>query len=124
MSEKDAFRFDYDAKKQEEIRKIRDKYIPKEADKLKLLKQLDRSVTRKGTIWSLIVGIVGTLVFGLGLCCVLLWKDTQLTNGILIGVIGLGMIAMAYPLYARITAKEKKRLAPQILALSEELLKS
>lgn len=50
MENKETFSYTYSAKQQEEIKKIREKYAPKEADKMEQLRRLDESVTRKGTV--------------------------------------------------------------------------
>ena len=71
MENKETFSYTYSAKQQEEIKKIREKYLPKEANKMEQLRRLDESVTRKGTVFSLVVGIIGTLVLGVGMCCCL-----------------------------------------------------
>lgn len=117
-----SFEYTYSAKQREEILKIRQKYLPKEENKLEQLRRLDESVTTKGTVVSLILGIISTLVFGIGLSCCLVWTSTLLIPGILIGAVGIVGIAMAYPVYERITAKERQRLAPEILRLTEELM--
>lgn len=118
-----SFEFTYSAPQQEEIRKIREKYLPREQDKMEQLRRLDRSVARKGTIWSLILGILGTLIFGAGLSCCLVWTGTLLIPGIVLGVVGVAVLAAAYPVYARLTEKERQRVAPEILRLTDELLK-
>lgn len=118
-----TFEYNYSAKRQAEIEAIQKKYLPQEDDKLEQLRALDRSVERSGTIASIIVGLVGALVFGTGMSLTLVWTDSLLISGIIVGVIGIALMGAAYPLYQRMTKREKKRLAPQILALSEELLK-
>ena len=118
---KDGFQFTYSAKEQEEVEKIKRKYMPKEEDKLETLRRLDRQVTQKGEIVSLILGIVGCLIMGGGMSMCMIWTATLLIPGILLGVMGIGVLAMAYPAYLKITEKEKERLAPQILALTEEI---
>lgn len=87
------------------------------------LRRLDRSATRKGMILSLTAGIAGCLVFGTGMCCTLLWQGRLFLRGILIGICGIAGIAGAWPLYFWITKKERKKLAPRILKLTEELMK-
>ena len=68
MSEKkDTFHFSYSAKQQEEIRKIREKYLPKEENKMEQLRRLDESTTRPGTIAAIIVGVIGALLLGVGM---------------------------------------------------------
>ena len=70
MSEKkDTFHFSYSAKQQEEIRKIREKYLPKEENKMEQLRRLDESATRPGTIAAIIVGVIGALLLCVGMSC-------------------------------------------------------
>jgi len=123
MQNKETFSYTYSAKQQEEIKKIREKYLPKEADKMEQLRRLDESVTRKGTIVSLVVGIIGTLVMGFGMSCCMVWTDTMLILGIIVGVVGIAALSAAYPLYNYVTKKEREKIAPEIIRLSDELMK-
>lgn len=118
-----SFEYTYSAEQQEEIARIRKKYLPKEEDKMELLRKLDRDVTKPGTIWSIVVGFVGCMLFGLGMCCVMVWAGSVFVLGIVIGVIGMALMGMAIPVYNKITAREREKIAPQILALTEELSK-
>lgn len=119
----DAFEYTYSAKQQEELEKIKRKYMPKEEDKMEQLRKLDRDVTQPGTIWSILIGIIGCLLLGIGMCCTMVWADRFFIPGIVIGVIGLAVVGLAYPVYVRVTEKQREKLAPQILALVEELSK-
>lgn len=121
---KDTFYYTYSAKQQEEIQNIRKKYLAREEDKMEKLRRLDRSATKKGAIISTVLGVVSCLLLGVGMCCTMVWMDRWFVPGIVIGVIGIIGVAAAYPLYARITKKEREKLAPQILKLTEELSKS
>ena len=85
------------------------------------LRRLDASVTEKGNLWSLIVGILSCLVLGVGMCCCLVWN--LFFSGIIIGIIGIAGVCLAYPLYNRITKTQREKVAPEIIALSDELLK-
>lgn len=119
----EVFEYTYSATMQEEVKKIREKYVQtsKEVDKLETLRRLDASVTRKGTVLSLILGTLGTLIFGTGMCCCLVWN--QFISGIFLGLIGLVGVSFAYPTYSFVTKKEREKIAPQILRLTEELMK-
>lgn len=119
----EAFHYTYSAREQEEIKRIRDKYIPKEKSRLEELKRLDESAERPGTAAGLILGIISTLVLGIGMCCTMVWTDTMLIPGIIIGMIGIAGILAAYPLYRHITKKRREKLAPEILRLADELRK-
>lgn len=120
---KEVFEYTYSAKQQEVVKRIREKYVqtPKEEDKLERLRRLDAGVTQKGTIVSLIFGIVGTLIFGTGMCCCLVWNFFVI--GVIVGALGIICLSAAFPLYTHITKKERERIAPEILRLSEELMK-
>lgn len=118
----EAFEYTYSAPQQEEIRQIREKYLPKEEDKLEQLRRLDRRASAKGTKRSILLGGIGALVMGTGMSCCMVWTDTLLIPGIILGILGMIAVAAAYPLYAHITKKERERIAPEILRLTEELL--
>lgn len=122
MENKETFSYTYSAAQQEEIKKIRDKYAPKEADKMEQLRKLDASVTKKGTIISLAVGIIGALILGTGMCCCMVWTDLFVL-GIIVGIVGIAMVSAAYPLYSSITKKEREKIAPEIIRLTDELIK-
>lgn len=118
----ESFSFTYSAKEQAEIRKIRQKYIPEE-NKMELLRRLDQSVTRKGTLYSIVIGIIGSLLLGIGMCCTMVWQAVWFVPGIVIGLIGIAVVALAYPLYNHVTKKEREKITPEILRLTEELMK-
>lgn len=118
----ESFNYTYSAKEQEEIKKIRQKYIPRE-DKMEQLRRLDRNVTNKGTMYSIIIGIIGSLLLGIGMCCTMVWNEVWFIPGIIIGVIGIGIVAVAYPVYNYVTKKEREKIAPEILRLTDELMK-
>lgn len=118
---KETFEYRYSARQQEEIEAIRKKYLPAEEDKMEQLRKLDQQAARKGTITAIIVGVLGCLLLGVGMCCTMEWMDRWFVQGIVIGVIGIALITAAYPLFNRITRKEREKLAPQILKLADEL---
>ena len=132
MENKDeVFRFTYSAKEQTEIENIRRKYMPPEADKMEQLRRLDAIPHQKAQIWALSLGILGALILGAGmsLCMTELGEVLNMAEevaflvGVVLGLPGLGMVALAYPVYNRILKKARQRLAPQILKLTDELMK-
>lgn len=135
MENKDseAFCYTYSAKEQEEIKNIRKKYATPEAseDKMERLRRLDKSVTDKATTKSLIVGIIGALIMGTGMSLVMTdlggifgaYQNAALYIGILVGIVGIVLVGYAYPVYNRVLKKERERIAPEILQLTEELMK-
>lgn len=118
-----GFQYTYSAKEQEEIKKIRSKYLPKEEDKMEQLRRLDAKVTQKATMISIMVGVIGTLILGLGMSCCMVWTDNLLIPGIIVGIVGMIVLALAYPLYTSTVKKERERIAPVVLSLTEELMK-
>lgn len=123
MESKNTFEYSYSSKRQEEIEKIRNKYIEQEENKLEQLRKLDQEVERPGTMASIIVGVIGTLIMGTGISICIVGAKVFLPLGIIIGFAGMAVFGTAYPIYKNITKKQKEKLGPQILALSEELLK-
>lgn len=125
--EKRTFQYSYSASQQAKIKKIREKYEPKmktpKEDKMEQLRRLDESATRPGTIVSVIVGIVGTLLLGVGMSCTMVWAGKWFIPGIIIGVVGLIGLSMALPIYNYITKKQREKLAPEIMRLTDELMK-
>lgn len=117
----ETFRYSYSPAQREEIENIRRKYAPREESKLEQLRRLDAGVTGKATAAALAVGIIGCLVFGGGMSCALTMAAGGLLPGIILGVVGLVGVACAYPLYLRVVRKERERIAPEILRLTDEL---
>lgn len=122
-NEKEVFNYTYSAKQQSEIESIRKKYLPPEEDKMEQLRRLDRSVYQKGTMVSIIVGVIGALILGTGMSCCMVWMDKWFIPGIIIGIIGMALVSVAYPLYNSITKKEREKIAPEIMRLTDELMK-
>ena len=119
------FKYTYSAPTEEErleIESIKRQYEPKEKTETKLdkLRNLDKKVKIFPLILSLTFGIVGTLVFGLGLTLVLEWN--RIILGIIVATLGLIPISIAYPTYSIIYRKNKEKYADEIIKLSDELL--
>ena len=66
---------------------------------------------------------MSVLILGIGMCCCLEWNDAMFFPGIVIGAVGIAGVALAYPLYKNITERERERIAPEILRLTDELMK-
>jgi len=125
--EHDTFRYTYSAEQQEEILRIRRKYAEPEADKMEQLRRLDRQAFQKAQAWAITLGILGTLIMGTGmsLCMTELsgfLGGTAMLVGIPVGLVGIVLIALAYPVFNKILKKEQKKIAPEILRLTDELL--
>ena len=128
MENEQSFEYTYSAQRQQEIEAIRKKYLPKEEDKMEQLRKLHHSATQKAQAVSIAIGVIGTLVLGAGMSLCMTELGLQLGGmamviGILAGLAGLFLVALAYPMYNRVLKKERERIAPEILRLTDELLK-
>lgn len=127
MENKETFKLTYSAKQQEEVQAIRKKYMPQETDKMEQLRALDEGVTKKATMFSILVGLSGTLIMGAGMSLFLsdfgsFLGSYSLLFGIVIGSMGIIILAFAYPLYNLTLKKEREKIAPEILRLTDDLL--
>lgn len=133
MEDKQTFSYTYSAKEQEEIKAIRKKYdeAPKEEDKMAQLRRLDAGVTQKASAIALALGVIGALILGLGMSLTMtelghiigLGGNMAMLLGIVIGIIGIVLVSLAYPCYNRTVKRERERIAPQILQLTDELMR-
>ena len=106
--------------------KIRKEYAAKTAEenKLETLHKLDAAARRPAEIFAYTFGAVGALVLGLGMCLAMEVIGSLMPLGIVIGVIGIAMVAANYPIYSAIMRSRRKKYAQRILALSDELLQN
>lgn len=123
LSQENSFNYTYSAPLQDEVKKIREKYMPKAESPMEKLRRLDESCSKKGTALSLVIGTLSALVLGVGMCCCMVWGGLLYIPGIVIGIAGLVGVCTAYPMYSKVTQKERQRIAPEILRLTDELLK-
>ena len=131
MDNNEGFNYTYSAKEQEEIKAIRKKYAASEEseDKMTQLRRLDASVYSKASAAALAVGIVGALIMGIGMSLVMtdigavLGTILAMVIGIGIGVVGIVLVCLAYPIYNRTLKKDREKIAPEILRLTDELMK-
>lgn len=128
MENNQSFEYTYSAAQKKEVENIRKKYLPKEEDKMEQLRKLHASASQKAQAASIAIGVIGALVLGTGMSLVMTELGTLLGGlsmavGILTGLVGLILVALAYPVYNRVLKKERERIAPEILRLTEELLK-
>lgn len=123
MNKNESFQFTYSAKQQEEVERIRSKYLPKEESKMEKLIKLDKKAEQPGQIVSIATGVIGALLLGVGMTCTMVWNTSIVVfvAGILIGLVGMAVAGIAYPLYINITKKERAKIADQIIALTNEL---
>lgn len=115
----ETFTYTYSAQQQEELRRLRDRYLPPAETPLDQLRRLERSVTRKGTLVSVAAGTAGALLLGLGMCCTMVWSGL-FVPGVAVGLAGIAAMAAALPLYNRVTRRERQKLAPLVRELTRD----
>ena len=130
--EDSGFRYVYSAREQAELRRIREKYTPSEKseDKMARVRSLDRSATKRAQTVAIILGVLGALIMGAGMS--LAMTDLAVSLGIAeilvmpigigVGLCGMLLCALAYPIYLLVLRRARARVAPEILKLTEELM--
>ena len=124
MENNKTFIYQYSASQNREVENIRNKYLPKEERKIDVLRRLDLRVQTAGVIPGLVIGIIGCLIFGIGMCFGLDVFSGADWLSLLFGALGIIVMLPAYPISKLISNKTRAELAPEILRLSEELMKS
>ena len=131
--DKSGFSYTYSAKEQVEVKRIREKYTaPTQAeDKMERLRRLDASVTKSASAVAIVIGVIGTLILGCGMSLCMtdigaflgLQENLTFAVGIAIGLVGGIIASVAYPIYNAIVKVKRKKIAPEIIRLADELIK-
>ena len=93
------------------------------------LKALDAKVKKPANVFGYVYGSIGAIVMGAGMSLVLTDIGTVLgmagtmVPGIIVGIVGMVMVLTTYPIYKKILNSRKKKFAPQIMELSERVMK-
>lgn len=127
-----SFEYTYSApteRERKEIERIRSQYRPlqqgEREEKLQQVQTLHTKIVNTATVWALVLGVVGLLVFGLGMTMCLEWGKNSLpvlVGGCFVGVFACIPMAVAYPVYKEILRRGKKKYGEEILSLCDELL--
>ena len=111
------------------VQKIRTQYMEKEDTALEELRRLDSRVKRPANLFAYIFGSIAALVMGSGMSLVMtdlakyLGLSSPMVYGVIIGIVGLVMAAVNYPIYKAILKSRRKKNADMILTLSEKIMK-
>ena len=113
------------------VEKIRTQYTEKEHTGLDELEELDSKVKRPANVFAYIFGSISAIIMGSGMSLVMtdlgklmgIGLETAMLIGILIGIVGIVLISVAYPIYNSIIKKEREKIAPEIIRLTDELMK-
>ena len=127
MENKEDFSYTYSAAQQQEVAEIRKKYLPREENKMERLRKLHAIPTQKAQAASLTLGVLGALIMGTGMSMAMTDIGAILGNwsmviAVIVGIVGMVMAALAYPLYNRVLRSWREKIAPEILRLTDELL--
>lgn len=110
------------------VEKIRTQYTEKENTQLDELKRLDAQVKRPVNTFAYVFGSVSAIIMGCGMSLVMtdigqkIGMESTMMPGIVIGVIGMLLAIVNYPMYKKLMASRKKKYAEQILKLSETIM--
>ena len=111
------------------VQKIRTQYTEKQHTELDELKALDAKVKKPANIFAYTYGSVSAIIMGAGMSLVMteigavIGLASAMVPGIVVGVVGLAMALTTYPIHKKILNTRKKKYAPEILRLTDELLK-
>ena len=110
------------------VQKIRTQYTEKEHTQLDALKELDRKVKRPANILAYLFGSLGAMIMGAGMSLVMndigavIGMSEGIVPGIIIGIVGMMIAIINYPIYKRILTSRKNKYADQIIALSDNIM--
>ncbi|MDE7185753.1 MAG: hypothetical protein K2O40_15120 [Lachnospiraceae bacterium] len=110
------------------VQKIRTQYTEKEHTELDELKELDTRVKRPANIFAYLFGSASAIIMGSGMSLVMtdlgvtLGIENPMVPGIVIGIVGILMAAINYPIYKKNLGSRRKKYADQILRLSDKIM--
>ena len=102
--------------------RIRTQYTEKQATELDSLRALDAKVKRPANVFAYLFGSVSALVLGFGMCLAMKVLFDMMAVGIVIGIVGIAMCLITYPIYKKILNSAKKKNADKINELANEIL--
>lgn len=119
------FKYEYSAptdSERKEIISIRNEYMSAggDASVLNRLRAMHKHVKTVPRTISIVIGVLGTLVFGAGMAMFL--EFNYIVSGVIMGVIGFLIATLAYPSYILINKFMKNKYGGRIIELSNEVL--
>ncbi len=110
------------------VQKIRTQYTEKEHTQLDALKELDAKVKRPANIFAYVFGSLSAIVMGSGMSLVMtdigetLGMTEPMLPGVIIGIAGMLMAILNYPVFKGILASRRRKYAGQVMELSDQLM--
>ena len=108
--------------------KIREHYTEKQITDLDTLRELDSKVKRPASVFAYVFGSISAIIMGAGMSLVMtdigatLGMESTMVPGIVIGIVGLIMALLNYPMYKGILGSRKKKYGAEILKLSDKIM--
>ena len=108
--------------------KIRTQYMEKTPSELETLRELDAKVKRPANVFAYVFGSISAIIMGAGMSLVMtdigaiIGMDSTMLPGIVIGLVGMVMALVNYPMYKGILNSRKKKYGAEILMLSEKIM--
>lgn len=110
------------------VQKIRTQYTEKENTELDALKALDAKVRRPANVFAYTFGAISAIIMGAGMSLVMtdigstVGLSAPMVPGIVIGIAGMAMAILNYPMYKGILGSRRRKYAAQIVALSDKIM--
>ena len=110
------------------VQKIRTQYTERENTQLDELKALDKKAKKPANVFAVVFGSISAVVMGSGMSLVMtdigsiIGIESPMFPGIIIGVVGLVMALLTYPMYKKILNSRKKKYASEIIKLSDNIM--
>ena len=110
------------------VQKIRSQYVEKENTELDELRELDAKVKRPANIFAYLFGSISAIIMGAGMSLVMtdiganIGVAEPMVPGIVVGIVGMVMVIVNYPVYKRILSSRRKQYADKIIALSDNIM--
>ena len=111
------------------VQKIRTQYTAKEHTQLDELKKLDAKVKRPANMFAYIFGTLSAIIMGSGMSLVMtdiaetVGIENSMLSGVILGIVGIFMAIINYPIYKGVLGKRRKKYAEKIIALSDKIMK-
>lgn len=111
------------------VQKIRSQYTEKESTELDALCELDEKVKRPANMFAYIFGSIAAIIMGAGMSLIMtdigadIGVAEPMIPGIVVGIAGMFMAIVNYPIYKRILSSRRKKYADKIIALSDSIMK-
>lgn len=111
------------------VQKIRTQYTEKENTQLDVLKKLDAKVKKPANVFAYVFGSLSAIIMGSGMSFVMtdigetIGIADAMIPGVVIGIIGMFMAIINYPVYKKFLASRRNKYSNEIISLSDKIMK-